>query len=207
MKQSRPSRGDGQTYLQVSGLLRAWSEGDQGALDKLTPIVYDELHGLARRYMRREQSGHTLQTTALVNEAYMRLVDYKRMQWQNRAHFFAVAAQVMRRILVDHARRHNLKRGRNVQHVSLEETAVVGGELSVDFVALDKAMIELARVDLRKVQVVEMRFFGGLSVEETAEVLKVSTVTVMRDWSTAKAWLYRELMGETSNGQRTLEGN
>jgi len=137
----------------------------------------------------------------------MRLVDYKRMQWQNRAHFFAVAAQVMRRILVDHARRHNLKRGRDVQHVSLEETAVVGGELSVDFIALDKAMIELARVDPRKVQVVEMRFFGGLSVEETAEVLKVSTVTVMRDWSTAKAWLYRELMGETSNGQRTLEAN
>ena len=207
MKQSRQSRDDGQTCLQVSGLLRAWSEGDQGALDKLTPIVYDELHGLARRYMRREQSGHTLQTTALVNEVYMRLVDYKRMQWQNRAHFFAVAAQVMRRILVDHARRHNLKRGRDVQHVSLEETAVVGGELSLDFVALDKAMIELARVDPRKVQVVEMRFFGGLSVEETAEVLKVSTVTVMRDWSTAKAWLYRELMGETSNGQRPLEAD
>lgn len=207
MKQSRQSRDVGQTCLQVSGLLRAWSEGDQGALDKLTPIVYDQLHGLARRYMRREQSGHTLQTTALVNEVYMRLVDYKRMQWQNRAHFFAVAAQVMRRILVDHARRHNLKRGRDVQHVSLEETAVVGGELSLDFVALDKAMIELARVDPRKVQVVEMRFFGGLSVEETAEVLKVSTVTVMRDWSTAKAWLYRELMGETSNGRRTLEAN
>src|SRR5215472_10984026 len=180
MKQSRQSRDVGQTCLQVSGLLRAWSEGDQGALDKLTPIVYDQLHGLARRYMRREHSGHTLQTTALVNEVYMRLVDYKRMQWQNRAHFFAVAAQVMRRILVDHARRHNLKRGRDVQHVSLEETAVVGGELSVDFIALDKAMIELARVDPRKVQVVEMRFFGGLSVEETAEVLKVSTVTVMR---------------------------
>jgi RNA polymerase sigma-70 factor (ECF subfamily) len=207
MKQSRQSRDDRQTCLQVSGLLRAWSEGDRGALDKLTPIVYDELHSLARHYMRREHSGHTLQTTALVNEAYMRLVDYKRMQWQNRAHFFAVAAQVMRRILVDHARRHNLKRGRGVQHVSLEETAIVGGELSVDFVTLDKAMIELARLDPRKVQVVEMRFFGGLSVEETAEVLKVSPVTVMRDWSTAKAWLYRELIGGTSNGQRTLEAN
>lgn len=207
MKQSRQLRDDEQTWLQVSGLLRAWSEGDQEALDKLTPIVYDELHRLARRYMRREHSGHTLQTTALVNEAYMRLVDYKRMQWQNRAHFFAVSAQVMRRILVDHARRHNLKRGRDVQHVSLEETAIVGGELPVDFVGLDKAMIKLARLDPRKVQVVEMRFFGGLSVEETAEVLKVSPITVMRDWSTAKAWLYRELIGGTSNGQETLEAN
>src|SRR6266478_4456356 len=177
----------------ISTLLRAWSDGDQGALDRLTPIVYNELHRLAHRYMKRERPGHSLQTTALVNEAYMRLVDYKRMEWQNRAHFFAVSAQVMRRILVEHARRHNLKRGAAVQHVSLEEAAVVGGEQDADLVALDTAMNALARIDPRKVQVVEMRFFGGLSVEETGEVLKVSAVTVKRDWRAARAWLYREL--------------
>jgi RNA polymerase sigma factor (TIGR02999 family) len=179
----------------VSKLLMAWTGGEQSALDKLTPIVYRELHRLARRYMKGERPGHSLQTTALVNEAYLRLVDYKRMQWQNRAHFFAVSAQVMRRILVEHARRHNLKRGAAVQHVSLDEAAQVGGGRASDLVALDDAMNALARLDPRKVQVVEMRFFGGLSVEETAEVLKVSPVTVMRDWSTAKAWLYRELTG------------
>ncbi|MGB8768544.1 MAG: sigma-70 family RNA polymerase sigma factor [Candidatus Korobacteraceae bacterium] len=181
-------------------MLRAWSEGDQGALERLTPIVYKELHRLARHYMKGERPGHVLQTTALVNEAYMRLVDYKRMQWQNRAHFFAVSAQLMRRILVEHARRQNLRRGGGVQHVSLDEAAVVGGDRPADLVALDAAMDALARLDPRKVQVVEMRFFGGLSVEETAEVLKVSPVTVMRDWSTAKAWLYRELAGGTSDG-------
>jgi RNA polymerase sigma-70 factor, ECF subfamily len=185
---------------EVSGLLQAWSNGDRAALDRLTPIVYDELHRLARRYMRRERPGHSLQTTALVNEAYMRLVDYKGMQWHSRAHFFAVSAQLMRRILVEHARRHNLKRGGGVQHVSLEETAIVGGDRAADLVALDDAMDALARLDSRKVQVVEMRFFGGLSVEETAEVLRVSPVTVMRDWSTAKAWLYRELAGGTTDG-------
>jgi RNA polymerase sigma-70 factor, ECF subfamily len=179
----------------VSTLLRAWSEGDQRALEKLTPIVYAELHRLASRYMKRERSGHSLQTTALVNEAYIRLVDYKRMQWQNRAHFFAVSGQLMRRILVEHARRHNLKRGAGVAHVSLEEASIVGGGRARDLVALDEAMNALERLDPRKVQVVEMRFFGGLSVEETAEVLKVSSVTVMRDWSTAKAWLYREITG------------
>src|ERR1700722_10722932 len=178
---------------EVSGLLRAWSDGDRGALDRLTPIVYDELRRLARRYMRGERPGHSLQTTALVNEAYIRLIDYKSMQWQNRAHFFAVSAQLMRRILVDHARRHNLKRGGDVPHVSLEEAAMVGGVGSMDFLVLDDALNALARLDARKVQVVEMRFFGGLSVEETAEVLKVSPITVMRDWTTAKAWLYREL--------------
>src|SRR5947208_2765222 len=184
---------------EVSGLLHAWSDGDQGALDKLTPIVYNELRRLARRYMRGERPGHSLQTTALVNEAYMRLVDYKRMKWQNRAHFFAVSAQLMRRILVERARRHNLKRGGAVQHVSLEEAAVVGGDEDVDLLALDDAMNALARIDPRKVQVVEMRFFGGLSVEETAEVLKVSTVTVKRDWRAARAWLYRELTGGTAD--------
>jgi RNA polymerase sigma-70 factor, ECF subfamily len=185
---------------QVSRLLRAWGNGDRAALDRLTPIVYDELRRLARRYMRGERPGHSLQTTALVNEAYMRLVDYKGMQWQNRAHFFAVSAQLMRRILVEHARRHNLKRGGSVQHVSLDETAIVGGERAADLAALDDALDALARLDARKAQVVELRFFGGLSVEETAEVLKVSSVTVMRDRSTAKAWLYRELTGGTTNG-------
>src|SRR5713226_6325208 len=135
----------------ISGLLRAWSDGDQSALARLTPIVYSELRRLARRYMRRERSGHSLQTTALVNEAYMRLVDYERMQWQNRAHFFAVSAQLMRRILVEHARRHNLKRGGAVQHISLEEASVVGGAQDTDLVELDTAMNTLARIDPRKV--------------------------------------------------------
>ena len=189
----------------VSTLLRAWSEGDQSALKGLTPIVYDELHRLAHRYLERERPGHTLQTTALVNEAYIRLVDYKRMQWQNRAHFLAVSAQVMRRILVDHARGHNVKRGAGIQHVSLDEGAVIGGNQASDLVALDDAMNALARLDPRKVQIIEMRFFGGLSVEETAEVLKVSPATVRRDWSIAKFWLYRELGGETGDGFGTVE--
>ena len=189
----------------ISGILRAWSDGDQSALDRLTPIVYDELHRLARRYMKHERPGHSLQTSALVNEAYLRLVDYERMEWQNRAHFFAVSAQLMRRILVGHARRHNLKRGGGVEHVALEEAAVVGGGQGPDLVALDDAMDALARIDPRKVQVVEMRFFGGLSVEETAEVLKVSTITVKRDWRAARAWLYRELAGGDTDGFRTME--
>lgn len=189
----------------ISTLLRAWSGGDQSALDKLTPIVYDELRRLARRYMKYERPGHSMQATALVNEAYMRLVDYRRMEWQNRAHFFAVSSQLMRRILVEHARRHNLKRGGSVQHVALENAAVVGAGRAADLVALDDAMNTLARLDPRKVQVVEMRFFGGLSVEETAEVLKVSPITVMRDWSTAKAWLYRELGGMTGDECQSME--
>lgn len=195
-------QGDAKTPAggEVSQLLLAWRGGDQGALDRLTPIVYDELRRLARRYMRHERPGHSLQTTDLVNEAYVRLVDYKRMQWQNRAHFFAVSAQLMRRILVEHARRHNLKRGGGVPHVSLEVAAVMGAGRASDLVALDDALHALARHDARKVQVVEMRFFGGLSVEETAEVLNVSPVTVMRDWSTAKAWLYRELTAGTGDG-------
>jgi RNA polymerase sigma factor (TIGR02999 family) len=199
-EQSAHNEAQATDNAEVSGLLRAWSEGDRAALDRLTPIVYDELRRLASRYMRGERTDHSLQTTALVNEAYMRLVDYKSMQWQNRAHFFAVSAQLMRRILVEHARRHNLKRGGGVQHVSFEDTAEVGGDRAADLGALDDALDALARIDPRKVQVVEMRFFGGLSVEETAEVLKVSPVTVMRDWSTAKAWLYRELAGETNDG-------
>jgi len=194
MEQKAPREED------VSMLLRAWSDGDQSAFDKLTPIVYDELRRLAAYYMRGEATGHSLQATALVNEAYLRLVDYKRMHWENRAHFFAVSAQLMRRILVDHARRHNSKRGAGFQHVELEDTAVVGGPPDENLVALDDALQALARVDSRKAQVVELRFFGGLSVEETAEVLKVSPITVMRDWTTARAWLYREMSGETRDG-------
>ena len=196
-----PAQGD------ITALLKAWSDGNQAALEKLTPIVYKELHRLAGRYMKGERPGHSLQTTALVNEAYMRLVDYKRMEWQNRAHFFAVSAQLIRRILVEHARRRNLKRGAGFRHISLDDVAVTGSGRSSDLVALDDAMTALARMDPRKERVVEMRFFGGLTVEETAEVLKVSTVTVMRDWSTAKAWLYRELGGKKSDGLRSLETN
>jgi RNA polymerase sigma-70 factor, ECF subfamily len=189
----------------ISKLLRAWSDGDQSALNGLTPIVYEELRRVAHRYMQRERQGHTLQTTALVNEAYMRLVGYKHMQWQDRAHFFAVAAQVVRRILVDHARSHNIKRGGNAHHVSLDDVAIVSGDRTGDLMALDDAMNALARLDPRKVQIIEMRFFGGLSVEETAEVLKVSPATVRRDWSIAKFWLYRELGGGTGDGLGTLE--
>jgi RNA polymerase sigma-70 factor, ECF subfamily len=192
----------------ISGLLQAWSGGDPNALGKLTPVVYNELRRLARRYMNRERPGHSLQPTALVNEAYTRLVDYKRMQWQDRAHFFAVSSQLMRRILVEHARRRNLKRGGGVQHVALNEAVIAGGfpDTRADIVALDDALNELARLDERKMQVVEMRFFGGLNVEETAEVLKVSPATVMREWSTAKAWLYREL-GGARNESGPMETN
>jgi RNA polymerase sigma-70 factor (ECF subfamily) len=179
--------------LDVSVLLRAWSDGDQYALDKLTPIVYDELRRLARRYMSGERSDHILQTTALVNEAYLRLVDTKRMQWRNRAHFFAVSAKLMRRILIDYARRKNLKRGAGTERVSLDDGAVISTGRAPDLVALDDALNALAQVDERKSQIVELRFFGGLSVDETAEVLKISPITVMRDWSTARTWLYREM--------------
>jgi RNA polymerase sigma factor (TIGR02999 family) len=198
----REVTGLGKTSIEqnVSVLLRAWSGGDQNALDKLAPIVYDELRRLARYYLHLERPGHSLQATALVNEAYLRLVDYKRMRWENRAHFFAVSAQLMRRILVDHARRHNMKRGGGVQRVELEDTVVVGGDRDENLVALDDALQSLARMDARKSRVVELRFFGGLSVEETAEVLQISPVTVMRDWSSARAWLYREMGGGSSDG-------
>jgi len=179
----------------VTALLRAWSGGDPTAIQALTPIVYAELHRLARSYMRRERAGHSLQASALVNEAYLRLTDYTRMQWRDRAHFFAVSAQLMRRILVEHARRHNVKRGKGVQRVSLDDAVVVdgGAETDTDLVALDEALVALARIDPRRVQIVEMRFFGGLSVEEIGEVLQVSTGTIKRDWRAAKAWLYQEL--------------
>src|ERR1022692_3396718 len=201
MRKSTPPHDDAGTPPggEVTEFLRAWSDGDRAALDRLTPIVYDELHRLARRYMKGERPGHSLQTTALVNEAYMRLVDYKNMQWQNRAHFFAVSAQLMRRILVDHARRRNLKRGGAVHHVSLDEAVVIGADGNTDLAALDDAMNALAQHDPRKVQVVEMRFFGGLSIEEIAAVLKVSPVTVKREWRSSHAWFYRELTGAVAD--------
>lgn len=197
----RPTaQGDQARDREISVLLRAWTDGDQGALELLTPIVYRELHRLARRYIKGERPGHSLQATALVNEAYLRLIDYKRMKWQDRAHFFAVSAQLMRRILVEHARKRNLKRGGDLQRVCLDEALAVPAQTPTDLVALDVALNSLAQFDPRKAQVVEMRFFGGLSVNETAEVLKVSPVTVMRDWNTAKSWLYRELTGGTADG-------
>ena len=183
------------TSGEATELLRAWRKGDRSALDRLIPIVHEELRRLARRYLAGERPGHSLQTTALVNEAYMRLVDYTRMEWQDRAHFLAVSAQLMRRVIIEHARRHNLKRGAGVKHVCLNEAAAVSANRARELIALDEALEELARLDPRKVQVVELRFFGGLSVEEIAEHLSVSPVTVMRDWTSAKAWLYREMTG------------
>ena len=179
---------------EVTQLLLAWSNGEQAALEKLIPLVYDELHRLAHHYMGGERPGHTLQTTALVNEAYLRLVDSRHVRWQNRAHFFAVSAQLMRRILVDFARsRRNLKRGGGVQQVSLDEALVVSEGRGADFLALDDALSALATLDPRQSQVMELRYFGGLSVAETAETLKVSPGTVRRDWSLGRAWLHREL--------------
>jgi RNA polymerase sigma factor (TIGR02999 family) len=180
-------------------LLIDWSGGDRAALAELTPLIYDELHRLAHRYLRRERGGHTLQTTALVNEAYLRLVDQRNLRWQNRAHFFGIAAQIMRRILIDYARRRQYaKRGGGAPHVPLDEVAVLAEERAADLVALDEALDSLASIDPQQSRVVELRFFGGLTVEETAEVLKLSHDMVKREWSTAKAWLYREMSGRTS---------
>jgi len=178
-------------------LLRAWADGDAAALDRLTPVVYEELRRLARARLRGERTGHTLQTTELVNEAYLRLADCERMRWQDRAHFFAVSAQMMRRILVDHARRRrNQKRGGGALHVSLGAGDLMMPNPELDLVALDDALQAFAQLDPRKVRVVELRFFAGLSVEEIAEVLKVSPVTVTRDWNSARAWLRREMTRE-----------
>ena len=179
---------------EITGLLVAWSDGDESALDQLVPLVYEELRKLAHRYMSRERAGHTLQTTALVNEAYLRLVSWNEVQWQNRAHFFAVSAQMMRRILVDFARnKQYLKRGGGALQVSLGEAAALTECRTSDLVALDEALTALFEIDKRKGQVVEMRFFGGLSVKEASAVLKVSEETIMRDWRLAKVWLLREL--------------
>ena len=182
---------------EVTQLLLAWSQGDRSALEELMPLVYDELHRMARRYMVREQAAHTLQTTALVNEAYLRMVDLRKVQWQNRAHFFAVSAQLMRRILVDFARSRNYqKRGGGRRRVTLDEALEVSPEQDADLVLLDEALNALAAIDDRKRRVVELRFFGGLTVEETAHVLEVSPDTVMRDWKMAKVWLLREMTGD-----------
>ena len=185
----------------VTALLRAWSAGDESALEKLTPFVYEELRRTAHRYMAREQTGHTLQTTALVNEVYVRLVKVSEVSWQNRAHFFAVCARMMRRILTDFARsRRYLKRGGNAARVPFDEALFAGPRAPADIVALDDALKALAGFDERKSRVVELRFFGGLSVEETADVLQVSVETVHRDWKLAKTWLLQELSREKQGG-------
>ena len=185
---------------EITQLLAEWSDGNQSALDELYPLVYEELHKLARRYMSRERKGHTLQTTALINEAYVRLVDQRNVHWANRSHFFAISAQIMRRILIDHARRHAYaKRGGGAQQVSLEEVAIVAAEKSAEIIRLDEALKILAKMDPRRCHVVELRYFGGLSNEEIAGVLKVSENTVTRDWNLARAWLHQQLTGSAAS--------
>ena len=188
---------------EVTQLLLAWNKGDQAALDKLIPLVHVELRRLARNYMRRERTGHTLQTTALINEAYLRLIDQKNVHWQNRAHFFGIAAQLMRRILVDHARtKKRAKRGGSDVRVSFSEATIKAKDQDLDIVALDEALERLAKIDEQQSKIVELRFFSGLTVEETAEVLSISPATVKRDWSMAKAWLHRELTGEVEKHEQ-----
>jgi RNA polymerase sigma factor (TIGR02999 family) len=183
-----------QSQENVTELLLGWGDGNKEALDRILPIVYDELRKQAARYLRRERVGHTLQTTALINEAYIRLVDQKNVRWQNRAHFFGIAAQLMRRILVDHARaKGRAKRGGSDIRVSLSDANLIAKERDLDVVAVDQALERLAQIDEQQSRVVELRFFGGLTVEETAEVLKISPATVKRDWGMAKAWLHREI--------------
>jgi RNA polymerase sigma factor (TIGR02999 family) len=178
----------------LTELLLNWRQGDETALKRLTPLVYDELRRIAHRYVQRERNGHTLGTTALVNEAYLRLAGQKKIDWQNRSHFFAVTAQVMRHILIDHARRrHFAKHGGGAQRVSLAEAETMSQERARELVAMDDALDELAQLDLRKSRVVELRYFGGLGLEETADVLEISVMTVRRDWRAAKAWLYRRI--------------
>jgi RNA polymerase sigma-70 factor (ECF subfamily) len=181
---------------EITQLLAEWSEGNQAALDKLYPLVYNELRRLAHGYLRRERKGHTLQTTALINEAYLRLVDQKHVHWANRSHFFGISAQIMRRILIDHARRYDYsKRGGRAQRISLNEGAIVAKQRARELLMLDEALNSLAKIDPRRSQVVELRYFGGLNNEEIAEVLKISENTVTRDWNMARAWLYQELSG------------
>ena len=181
----------------LTGLLIEWRQGDKSALDRLTPLVYDGIRRMAHREMQRERAGHTLQTTALVNEAYLRLAGSTNISWQNRAHFYAVTAQVMRHILIDHARRrHYVKHGGEAQQVAFNEAEAMSQERASELVALDDALDELAKLDPRKGRVVELRYFGGFSLEETAEVLEVSVMTVRRDWRAAKAWLFRRMRDE-----------
>ena len=181
--------------LDVTQMLKEWSDGNQNIFDKLMPLVYEELRRQASRYLRKERSNHTLQTTALIHEAYLKLIDQKNVEWQNRAHFFAIAAQAMRRILVDYAReRKREKRGGAAENLPLDEAfAIVSREKSVDLVALDEALNKLAKFDERQAKVVELRYFSGLSIDEAAEVLNVSNVTIRRDWNMAKAWLHQEI--------------
>jgi RNA polymerase sigma factor (TIGR02999 family) len=186
---------------EVTILLHAWENGDEEALKRLTVLVYEELHRLAKRFMARETPGHALQTTALINETYLRLVDLKNVSWQNRAHFFAICARMMRRILTDFARSsHSLKRGGQAQHITFDEALFITPNLPTYLVALDDALSKLAEKDARKSQVVELRFYGGLTVDETAEILKISNETVHRDWSFAKGWLLREMVHERRSG-------
>ena len=184
--------------LPITELLLEWSEGNPAALEQMTPLVYGELHRLAHRYMNRERAGHTLQTSALVNEAFMRLVDQRNVKWNGRAHFFGIAAQMMRRILVDYARSHlYAKRGGGAIHVSLDHAQLPSNEPAAEVTALDEALRNLESIDPQQARVVELRFFGGLTIKETAEVMKISIDMVKREWSTARAWLYREMTGDT----------
>src|SRR5688572_5147259 len=186
----------------ITQMLLDWSGGDKAALERMMPIVYGELHRLAHRYMNRENRGHTLQTSALVNEAYLRLVDQRNVEWHNRAHFFAIAAQMMRRILVDYARSHlYAKRGAGAVHVSLTHAGLVSNEATAEVNALDEALTRLQSIDPQQARVVELRFFGGLTIKETAEAMAISVDMVKREWSTAKAWLYREM---NSRGNETV---
>jgi RNA polymerase sigma-70 factor, ECF subfamily len=178
---------------EISELLRRWGDGDTEALDKLTPVIYGELHKIARRYMRRERVDHTLQTTALVNEAYVRLIDWKNARWENRAHFFGVSAQLMRRILVDFARRRPKGKDVPIVLVSIDEAMAVADSHEPEIVALDEALTELAQFDERKARIVELKFFGGLKTDEIAEIIGVSEITILREWQKAKAWLYLQL--------------
>lgn len=189
---------------EVTQLLLDWGDGDQEALNRLIPVVYQELKRLARYYMRRERAGHTLQTSALINEAYIHLVDYKTMRWKDRAHFMAVAAQAMRRVLVDHARtRSAAKRGgADLRKVSLDEAATLADERAAEMIALDDALTGLAKLDPRKSQIVELKYFGGLEIEETAEVIKVSPATVKREWNAARLWLHREIKNRSATSPR-----
>jgi RNA polymerase sigma-70 factor (ECF subfamily) len=190
---------------EVTQLLVDWANGDKAALDKLVPLVYSELRRIAGRYLRQERQGHTLQSTALVNEAYLRLADCRNMRWQDRVHFFAVAAQVMRHVLVDHARKYKYaKRGGGATRIALEEVTILSEERASELLALDDALASLAAVDPRKSQVVELRFFGGLSIEETAEVLKISSMTVQREWRWAKAYLHGRIGRGDLNGPGEL---
>jgi RNA polymerase sigma factor (TIGR02999 family) len=188
---------DDRAQLHITQLLLDWSQGDHDALERLTPLVYDELHRLAHRYMNRERSGHTLQTSALVNEAYLRFVNQRNIQWNSRTHFFAVAAQMMRRILVDYARRNlYAKRGGGVVHLSLDHAELASNEASAEVTALDEALTRLESIDAQQARVVELRFFGGLTIKETAEAMKISVDMVKREWSTARAWLHREMRSD-----------